>query len=99
MNVGVLCFVVVLLRFLCLRWISRLTCLLFSARFLLVLQHWESITTDEGDTYYWHTLSGATQWEKPEMEYSQSSGGPDALRSFELTEVPKDPYTGPESRV
>jgi hypothetical protein len=61
--------------------------------------HWESITTDEGDTYFWHTLSGATQWEKPEMEYSQSSGR-DTVKSFELTEVPKEiAYTGPESRV
>ena len=69
-----------------------------SQRFLL--QHWERVQTDEGETYFWHTLTGATQWEKPAIEYSQSSGR-EALRSFELAEIPNDAdiYTGPESRV
>lgn len=62
--------------------------------------HWERVQTDEGETYFWHTLTGATQWEKPAIEYSQSSGR-EALRSFELAEIPNDAdiYTGPESRV
>ena len=27
--------------------------------------HWEKVVSDEGHVYYWHTLTGETQWENP----------------------------------
>lgn len=56
--------------------------------------HWESVKTDDGKTYYWHTLSGVTQWEKPEIDYSLQTSK-DMPSSFEMVET----FTSPESRV
>ncbi len=27
--------------------------------------HWEEVTSEGGDVYYWHSLTGETQWENP----------------------------------